>query len=462
MPAEHVSGERLTAYRELRLTPRELIEVDDHLAVCHECRAQLNPAKRRTEVFQSVTAALASPDAHVSYDQLVGYVDNTLEVIDREIVDTHVESCTTCAMELRDLQAFAARMASREPRAPTMAAPRIVDDAKAQSTPVLRRVLDWFQRLVDVRQPALQVALAVTVLVLGVAVTLQQTRYRRLQRQSAALIDSVAALKKTNDSLQSTAQALEAANRSPSDRIVDIDRQAAQRAGGRPTEPSLQDTAGRASIGAGDTVMLAQAAVPSEFAGPVREFLMAGNVRPSGAAATGLAALDADVTRSMLGAEPARQSPGPISPVLTGIRSATPTLRWRAVASGREYKVSIAKKDGTVVWQASAGHETQIAMPAGILQRGRAYFWQVEALGDGAPVLAPPVGFWLLDQHSLDQVEKVERTFARSALVRASVYSAHALYDEALAQVEQLEQLNPDNRQVQRARATLRRQLGRE
>src|SRR4029077_13271223 len=97
MSAEHVDGGRLAAYARRRLAPGELLAIDDHLAVCDECRGRLDPALRLPTVFRAMDAAiLAAADAtetRVRFDQLASYVDNTIDDVDREIVDSHAAIC---------------------------------------------------------------------------------------------------------------------------------------------------------------------------------------------------------------------------------------------------------------------------------------------------------------------------------------------------------------------------------
>jgi hypothetical protein len=106
--------------------------------------------------------------------------------------------------------------------------------------------------------------------------------------------------------------------------------------------------------------------------------------------------------------------------------------------------------------------ETQVSLPSGILEHGEAYLWQVEAIGEEQPCRSSIVGFWVLNQETVHEVEAVERNYPTSALVRASVYEAYGLYEEALAQVERLVEMNLDNSSAQMMLHNLRRQLGRE
>jgi hypothetical protein len=202
--------------------------------------------------------------------------------------------------------------------------------------------------------------------------------------------------------------------------------------------------------------------LPPTLATAVGEFVRSGKTSLTPPAALALMALKPDVARSALRSGEASQKPMPVplGPMLTAIRSPEPTLRWRLVPGASEYRVLIADQDGNELWQASAAAQTQMIVPAGVLQRGRVFFWQVEALVDGDRRLGPPVGFWLTDEDTERRVGETNRAYTGSALVRAAVYAEYGLYEDALTEVERLAQLNPASPEVLQMRNNLRTQLG--
>ena len=98
-------------------------------------------------------------------------------------------------------------------------------------------------------------------------------------------------------------------------------------------------------------------------------------------------------------------------------------------------------------------------MPSDILQRGKNYFWQVEAIVEGRSRLSPAVGFWIVDLSSLQQVLEISDSYPNSEVVLASVYAEHGLFEEALAQVDRLALIQPKNPVVQKMQENLRNQL---
>jgi hypothetical protein len=219
----------------------------------------------------------------------------------------------------------------------------------------------------------------------------------------------------------------------------------------------LQDTSGAVSAGAGGAVMVAQVTLPPPLTATVNDLISTGEIKPDALTSRFESTLSEEATRSVPSGSTAT---GPLpmlsSPVLTAVRSLTPTLRWTGVPSAQGYRVVVADPDRTVVKDFRVGSQTQFAVPAGTLQRGQAYVWQIEATVDGAPQMSSVGGFWVLSEAALREVDNAERTYSNSALVLAITYSARGLYDDALAQVDKLVVLNPGNPQLLKFRNRLR------
>src|SRR5262245_4427780 len=97
MQAEHISSDRLAAYRARRLSSGELLSVTDHLAACDVCRSQLEPEEHLHAAFQSVRDALQpgleGDEEHIRYRQLSGYLSGAIDPAERELVQMHLDGC---------------------------------------------------------------------------------------------------------------------------------------------------------------------------------------------------------------------------------------------------------------------------------------------------------------------------------------------------------------------------------
>jgi hypothetical protein len=224
---------------------------------------------------------------------------------------------------------------------------------------------------------------------------------------------------------------------------------------------SLQDTTGAVTTDSDRTVMLAGLGpLPGPLARSVEQFVTTGGIAMTPRAAAASATVRGDQTRRAF--PTLGDGPVPASPAHTGIRSERPTLHWMTAAGARSYTVVLVDQDRKPLWRASTAAETALTVPSGLIESGRVYFWQVEASVDGQIITGPAAGFWLIDDESLQIVRRLEGPYQGSAVVRAAVYAEHGLYEEALAQVEQLEQLNPQHPRVRAMRDFLNVQLGRQ
>lgn len=98
---DHLSADLVARYRDRRLEPAELVAADFHLAVCDQCRGQLAVSGAAT-----LDAIEAARREHLSYEQMEGYADGTLDETVRDLVLAHVSLCTRCARELKEFAGF--------------------------------------------------------------------------------------------------------------------------------------------------------------------------------------------------------------------------------------------------------------------------------------------------------------------------------------------------------------------
>ncbi len=313
----------------------------------------------------------------------------------------------------------------------------------------------------------------------------QETQYGTLDRQFKLLTVTVDVLKQQNDLLQQKNEALQkqvekvaafqeetrqlvaTTQKKLEQRIVQLQREdealktlIAQFT----TQPrlllALQDTQEVVTVDSKGTVLLAgEVMLPSSPSQAVFDFVTRGTVTGS----PDMTQLRGEATRGELRSirSAKQKKPVPISPVLTAVRSTTPTLRWKATHGTQKYQVTISNSNDEIIWQGHAGTQPQVAVPTDILQHGWVYFWQVEVFMDEQSRLSPIVGFWVLDMETLSEVEAAELSYPNSALVLASVYKAHGLHEEALVQLERLADMNPTSPLVQVMLNNVRRQLGR-
>jgi predicted anti-sigma-YlaC factor YlaD len=104
---EHLSSAQVVNYHRRKLTPAELLGVDDHLAECRECRRVIGSAPGNDAIgLYADLAEGAAVGSHLSFDQSAAYVDGLLTGEDRRMVEDHIASCARCAPLIADLRDF--------------------------------------------------------------------------------------------------------------------------------------------------------------------------------------------------------------------------------------------------------------------------------------------------------------------------------------------------------------------
>jgi anti-sigma factor RsiW len=120
MATPHLTSEELQRYRAKTMSAREFGGASRHLASCGRCARRL----RLVDAGPAVPA-LAEQLEHVTYEDLVAYLDGSPSESERQWVEGHAHLCERCGRQLRDLQELetylsndaAARATSRVPDA---------------------------------------------------------------------------------------------------------------------------------------------------------------------------------------------------------------------------------------------------------------------------------------------------------------------------------------------------------
>jgi hypothetical protein len=111
---EHLTFDQLARFREGALDGAELLAADDHLAVCGDCRARLQPgsraAKNWAELGRGLRASALAAEPHIEFESMRAFVDGDASQADRMRLETHLLECPDCRAEVDDLKSFAARL----------------------------------------------------------------------------------------------------------------------------------------------------------------------------------------------------------------------------------------------------------------------------------------------------------------------------------------------------------------
>ena len=109
--SEHISDDTFARYERRKTSPAEILNVQNHIAVCADCRAKLARKVNTEQAFAAIRSNftfgdLANEPEHLAYEQLEFFVDGKLDEVDREITTSHLAFCGECKLDLADLQKY--------------------------------------------------------------------------------------------------------------------------------------------------------------------------------------------------------------------------------------------------------------------------------------------------------------------------------------------------------------------
>jgi hypothetical protein len=106
---DHVTAEQIDGFLSQQLEANQLLSIDEHLESCNLCRKSITEVSKLkpSDLISSLALnELEETDHLFVSEQLIAYLDNSIDDINREIVESHIQGCPSCAAELNDLRAF--------------------------------------------------------------------------------------------------------------------------------------------------------------------------------------------------------------------------------------------------------------------------------------------------------------------------------------------------------------------
>ena len=432
MTLEHLSQTQLTRYSGRTLEPHELLAADRHLASCDECHerlARIAPGDAQFAIRRALESGQATGEGvfHLDYEHhLEPYVDGKANDIDRELVESHVAVCSSCATDLEDLLEF-----KQQPVAAISA------DADTS--------LSWKRWLPQLSLPSSHAWAAAVVVVAAFALAGAVVFWTRYPLSgSVPLAESVLPESDRQRPAAETAQPSPA----PTERIADKHAGSPQPKGadsGSPEQPLLilNDAAGQLIVTqSGRLEGLDQ--LPSDLQENVERALVTRQLDAS-PGLTGWATYT-DRLRN----EFERQNTFcPSSPTNVVLETNQPTFRWLPLEGAQHYIVTIYDDKLRKVSSSDPVSGTEWTIP-NTLARGVTYSWQVSAVKDGETVVSPKppqpqARFRVLDRRALATLAKLKESAKRSHLALGVFYWKHGLIDESEREFQALAAANPNS-----------------
>jgi len=127
----HLTAHQVAAYWSGRLAADDLLALDRHIADCAGCRDALLSAAPDSAAFDALESGpILDPAAgHLDDSQIGQYIEGAVPPGSRAALDEHLAGCASCRAEVNDLRQF--RAASRAPAAPVKKPPRLFGLSRA-------------------------------------------------------------------------------------------------------------------------------------------------------------------------------------------------------------------------------------------------------------------------------------------------------------------------------------------
>jgi len=417
--AEHLTEEQLEGYRLRRMPVAELLAVDDHIAACEACRSQVSKA-----TSDSLAVHLTVDPEHPQYEELVGFLDETLDDIERQVIESHLSGCSRCSADIGDLRAARSEITDHEYR-PTRSTSR---------TTFWRRPIIW--------APTYAVGLALIALV----------PIRNAQQRADALAAKVAKLQANSARLQELEQQAIALRSTNEDLRRQLSVKEAPRGGS--VVASVTDNGHQIAIDASGKLQtdlhLPESLRPAMVAAlSGKSFAMAANDL-RGSAGILMGPSQEGVPFSLL------------TPVGTFVRDAKPVFTWQPVPQSESYLVEVYDENFRLLARSEPLTKSKWR-PSAPLVPVSTYIWQVTAtMKDGSKLTspgspAPEAKFRILDRESLSKVKNVAPAVSQSHLALGLLYARYGLLDEAKREFQVLARENPSSEEVKRLLDAVRR-----
>jgi hypothetical protein len=414
MKIDHPSEELLDGYRKRVLNPDVFLAVHKHVEACSACQEKgLSFAESERDYEKLYSALMVEPEAkpyHLSYDEIEAYVNATMDEVDSETAETHLEVCADCKTDLERLRDIKESLApGRGSRSTDLLESHGTTTGSSGQRPVRRdsvRVAYWIAAA----------ALVIVAMIVFQAITSRKTHQitNTNQGQTPPLQDD----HNQPDGEDTKDRAPEA----PRTAYVLIDG----------TRHVMIDEHGVVD-GIGE--------LPGRLEQAVRSALRKQE-------------LDRPSVLAELREEPATLS-GPdngvgfqvLRPIGMIVETNRPTFRWTELDGAANYTVTVTDTRLNQIETSpplNVPHWT-ITKP---LEYGAIYTWQVTALKDGKLVRSPvppepQAKFKVLDRATLEELKAVRRTQPRSHLALGVLYAEAGLLDEAEQEFRTLAKANP-------------------
>ncbi len=437
--ATHLSSEQIENYGGRRLSPAELVRVNEHLFGCEACYQQyleVFQLGRRFPIEIDLDELAGLRGWHLQGEELKAYVEGRMDELNQGYVNLHLQYCGWCREEVSHFSEFAEKL---EYYLSKRHAP-----LKQQSD--YRRYFPKISAIPFTWSPARVASAAALIVVLVSAAFVWSKLGIKSQEQEATVYQSS---KEGSLAQGNVASSIEAATNSiqplqspQSNTSTKIGHMADSKGKTRRTSPQapvIQASADRTNNGIAQRDAEASLIAENLVMPAVIEMFDRAPV-----------VLRGDGNKS--------ESFRITSPYSTVISDDQPTFRWTPLTGASSYTVSVYDANLNLIEMSEPLTTTQWSFPSR-LKRGVIYTWLVTALKDGKEVLAPTLParaeFKIIELSGWAKLRTLIKN-TKSGAARGALYAKVGLLDEAEQELRAHLDYHPADKQAIRLLETIR------
>lgn len=406
----HLSDTEIQNYQLKKITPDQLLALDDHIQSCELCRNRVHQ-KQDDILFKWLRSELRTTASenrdHLSFEQLESYVDVRLDSVDLENVKNHLNICNECKTDVNELRSIQSELHDKiEPR----------------------KVISFWNLRSFLIPLKLAGAAAAIAFFMWAATIPMRNEIRDLRKQLAEEQKNTATLLREKKELQ--------------------DQYAAIKPAQTPALVALNDGNSRIEIDSNGKLS-GLSELPEPYQKTIANMLTTQKIKVP------------QFVTSLIGKKEILMGNSKKSnwfalhsPIGTVVMSDRPSFSWTAFNGSEGYRVYVLDENYNEVASSSLLKETEWIIPTA-LRRGSNYVWQVAAVKGGKEFLtpvppAPEAKFQILNVDKLKEIEDALKISGNSHLVAGSLYAENGLLDDAEREFDALLKENPKSEVAKR------------
>lgn len=405
----------LNNFLKMKLTPEQMLAVDEHVTGCAECKAALGKMSARADFGNALVGADDCPE----YEELSAYIDNALDGDRSRAIFLHTNLCELCAKDVERIRELRSHAALRD---------KVVMRPGMNRQPKRSAFGYWKQALAAVTMAGI------------IAVVVISGKFGAPTVQSPRQIATNPPVVANHAPLPGVKPSVQPVKPAPAPVVVAANPSLAPK-----VTPVLRDGS-YAIIRRGGKMVIAKSdgtVIRSALEAKLDEKLRTGKIKPMRSYQMACATINTRDNENGYDAPPT--APKQTAPMGKVMLSARPTFTWSAVDLAVSYRIRVYDESSNLVVDQTVKKNS--FTPVKPLARGKVYKWRVGVRFGETDQWAESaaVTFAVLSNQDLASIKQVQSTLPGSHLALGAAYESVGLYDEAAKEYRALRQQNPNS-----------------